>query len=206
MADKKSSPKRYRNFGTIVYPESAPADWQNVLSNFHIPAFVSPLHDKDTTDTGALKKAHYHVMIMYDNVKTLEQANELIKAIGGVGCEVIGAISGYARYLCHLDELDKVKYSVDDVRSFSGADYYYITTLPRDRYKSLNDMFEYLEKNPFDSFSSFVTYCRINNFEWFRLLCDNSTYIVDKFIKSATWDASNVKSKKSSKVPGKASD
>ena len=42
MAEKKSSTGRYRNFATIVYPESAVSDWQEILSSYHVPAFVSP--------------------------------------------------------------------------------------------------------------------------------------------------------------------
>ena len=38
---------RFRNFATVVYPESAPADWLTVLDSLHVPAFVSPLHDAD---------------------------------------------------------------------------------------------------------------------------------------------------------------
>ena len=75
MSEKKSSGAgRTRNYATVVYPESASTDWLEKLSELHVPAFVSPLHDKDVNPTGESKKAHYHVMIMFDGVKTLDQA------------------------------------------------------------------------------------------------------------------------------------
>ena len=52
---------RTRNFATVIYPESAPSDWKEILNQEFIPAFISPLHDRDTNPTGEPKKPHYHV-------------------------------------------------------------------------------------------------------------------------------------------------
>ena len=52
-----------------------------------VQAFVSPLHDSDKKDDGSLKKSHFHVLMMYDGVKTPEQAREIFESFGGVGCE-----------------------------------------------------------------------------------------------------------------------
>lgn len=71
------SNKRYRNFATVVYPDSAPPNWLDILSEHKVPAFVSPLHDSDVNPTGENKKAHFHVMLMFDGVKTLVQAKEV---------------------------------------------------------------------------------------------------------------------------------
>ena len=105
MSEKKSraTDNRKRNFATVVYPESAPENWQEILAGMFVPAFISPLHDKDINPTGEPKKPHYHVVVMNDGKKSIEQAQELFAAIGGVGCEVVQSIRGYARYLCHLD-------------------------------------------------------------------------------------------------------
>ena len=57
MSEKKSIDSRYRNFACVVYPESAPDNWQSILSDHHISAFISPLHDKDIDEiTGRDKK------------------------------------------------------------------------------------------------------------------------------------------------------
>lgn len=37
-----------------VYPDSAPKDWILRLNHWHIPAAISPLHDKDTYDSDKL--------------------------------------------------------------------------------------------------------------------------------------------------------
>ena len=81
--------KRTRVFACTVYPESAPSGWIKSLEEQCIPCFISPLHDRDVDDEGNLKKEHYHVMTMYEGLKTVEQAREVFSMIGGVGCEIV---------------------------------------------------------------------------------------------------------------------
>ena len=109
--------KRTRNFATVVYPtsEKTPENWKDILREQIIPAFISPLHDKDKNTTGEVKKAHYHIIIMFEGVKTIEQAREVFDLIGGVGKEPIKSNRAYVRYLCHLDKPQKAKYSIEDV-------------------------------------------------------------------------------------------
>ena len=55
---KKTSNKgvsRTRNYATVVYPESAPNDWIEVLTQQFVPCFISPLHDKDVNPGGDIK-------------------------------------------------------------------------------------------------------------------------------------------------------
>ena len=108
---------RTRNYATVVYPESAPENWKTLISESKIPVFISPLHDNDFNATGEPKKPHYHVLTMFDTVKTKEQAETFFKTFGGVGCEVVNSTRAYGRYLCHLDNPDKAQYKIDDVIS-----------------------------------------------------------------------------------------
>lgn len=188
MAEKKSSRiSRTRNYATVIYPESAPDNWQDILSEQFIPSFVSPLHDRDINPTGELKKAHYHVIIMFDSVKTIEQAREVFKLIGGVGCEAVKSIRGYARYLCHLDNPEKVQYSQSDVRSMCGADYTGIIGLAIDKYKAIGEMIDFCKDENIVSYSDLLEYSRINHFDWFRVLCDCGTLVMKEYLKSRSW-------------------
>ena len=186
MAERKID-TRTRNFACVVYPESAPKDWQEILSKHFVPAFVSPLHDKDINPTGESKKAHYHVMLMFEGKKSVEQVTEIFKSIGGVGCEKINSIRGYARYLCHLDNPEKVQYSPEHVRSFCGADYNCVIGLATDKYKAIGEMIDYCEENDITSYSELLLYCRQERFDWFRVLCDNGTVVVKEYLKSRAW-------------------
>ena len=184
----KNSTKRTRNYGTVVYPDSAPDGWQDILAQQFIPALISPLHDKDTNpDNDEPKKAHYHVMIMFDSVKTKEQAIEVFNLIGGVGCEVIQSRRGYARYMCHMDNPEKFQYKQDDVRALGGADYIDIIGLVTDKYKAIGEMIDYCKEYNIYSYSDLLEYCRMERFDWFRVLCDNGTVVMKEYLKSRSW-------------------
>ena len=176
-----------RNYATVVYPESAPENWKELLEENFVPAFISPLHDKDENPTGEPKKPHYHVIIMFDNTKVPEQAREIFDLIGGVGCEIVKSLRGYARYLCHLDNPEKFQYSVDDVRCMCGSDYTSVIGLAIDRYKSFQEMVDFCEHYNIVAFDHLVLYSRLHRMDWFRILCDSGTIFMRNYIKSRKW-------------------
>lgn len=178
---------RTRNYATVIYPESAPNDWKERLSDTHVAAFVSPLHDKDVNPDGTRKKAHYHVLIMYENVKTITQAKAIFAEIGGVGCEIVNTIRGYARYLCHLDNPEKTQYDTNDVQSMNGADYLSIISLVTDKYKSLQEIMAYVRDQNLLSYADLLDYCAENRQDWFRVLCDSGTYVISHYIRSLAY-------------------
>ena len=179
--------KRTRNYASVIYPDSAPDGWQEILTQQFVPAFISPLHNQDVNPTGEIKKEHYHVIIMFDSVKTVEQAKDIFSLIGGVGCEIVQSIRGYARYLCHLDNPEKAQYSPDDVISLCGADYHGVIGLPIDKYKAIGEMMDYCEDNKVYSYSQLLRYARRERGDWFRILCDSGTKVIVEFLKSCYW-------------------
>lgn len=185
--EKKSSKGRTRNYATVVYSESAPVDWEDILASHLVPAFISPYHCDDVNPTGEHKKEHYHVIIMFDSVKTAAQAREVFDTIGGVGCEPIKSIRGYARYLCHLDNPEKAQYDVNAVRSLCGADYMETIQLISDRYAAIKEMMFFCKDNHICSYAELLEYCSDEKYDWFRILCDSGTYVMKEYLKSVTW-------------------
>ena len=193
MAKEKTRETRYRNFATVVYPESAPEKWRETLSGQFIPSFISPLHDKDVNPTGEPKKAHYHVMLLFDAPHTMDQAREVFEQIGGVGCEIVKSLRGYARYLCHLDNPEKEQYNPEDVRSLCGADYNHTIGLAIDKYKAIREMMSFCRENNILSYSDLLEYCSEERFDWFRVLCDNGTLVMKEYLKSKLWTVTKTK-------------
>ena len=185
---KSSGAGRTRNYATVVYPESAPDNWKDLLTEFFIPAFISPLHDRDINPGGEPKKPHYHVIIMFDSVKTVDQAKAVFEKIGGVGCEVIASIRGYARYLCHLDNPEKAQYDSEQVSCLCGSDYPGICSLVTDKYKVIEEMIDWCCENNCYSYVALMMYSKSERRDWFRSLCDNSTIVMKEFLKSLKWD------------------
>lgn len=176
---------RERVFATIVYPESAPADWRDIVDSWHVGAFISPLHDKDVSADGTPKKPHHHVMLFFDGKKNFDtQIKPLFDAIGGVGRENIVSVRGYTRYLCHLDNPEKAQYERADVQAFGGLSYDLEIQSPSDEQQTLKDMQEFVRKNMIVSFADFADYCADNNDVWYKLLTDKKTYYFTKYMKS----------------------
>lgn len=179
---------RYRNFATVVYPESAPENWLDILRDLHIPAFISPLHDSDLTDNGKEhKKAHYHVMTMHEGKKSIDQVKEIYKTFSGVGCEVVQSLRGYARYLCHLDDPNKAQYKINQVVSLGGANYTDLIGTMADKMSCITEMVDFINENDIDSFYELVNHSRNFHSEWFDCLMNSGSYFIKEYIKSRTW-------------------
>lgn len=180
---------RTRNFATVVYPESAPDNWKQKLDEMHLAVLISPLHDKDINPNGELKKAHYHVLVMFEGPKDFDtQVKPIFDEIGAVGREMVNSARGYARYLCHLDNPEKTQYNASEVHSMGGADYYAITNLPTDNRKMLAEIMGYIQDNEIYSFAEFIDISRLHHPEWFTLIVNSNGWIVKEFIKSLEWE------------------
>ena len=189
MSNIKTSTNRTRNYACIVYPESAPKNWKELLEAMHIPALISPIHDQDTLPDGTTKKEHYHVIILFGSLKSPKQAKAIFDVIGGVGIEAINCTPAYARYLTHMDNPDKAQYSSKDVIALSGADYEALTYVPTDDLTVIQDMLTYIKHNQIISFSKFVDICRVSNLEWLKILAlKRTSHFFLQYLKSLAWD------------------
>lgn len=180
------SATRTRNFVTIVYPESAPTNWREVLAETCVPAIVSPLHDKDVNPDGEPKKAHWHVMLMFPGVKTIEQVTGVCKKFGGIKPQTVSSVQGQARYLVHKDNPEKAQYNPGEIECFSGADWSEIVKTSRDRYDTLEDIIAFMDERKMFSYYDLVNYCRLNNRQWFEVVCDN-TVLLKGLCQSGEW-------------------
>lgn len=180
---------RNRNYATIVYPDSAPSNWVEILRDMHIPALISPIHNQDVAPDGSLKKEHFHVLIMYTSLKSRQQAQECFQLIGGVGIESVDSLPHYARYLIHLEDSDKAQYNAADVIAVSGADYAAVAHLSDDTTSVMRDIFAYISNNQLTSFAHFIDICAANNDIWFRtLISHNYCNIIINYMKSIQWE------------------
>lgn len=189
-ADAKRAGQRTRNWATIIYPESAPPDWRERLEKCFVPCLISPLHDNDLNPTGEPKKPHYHVLLIFETIKNREQVKEVVDLIGGIGCEKLNSLRGYARYLCHLDNPEKAQYNVDEVSQFGGVDFKQIIELASDLDESAEELLDFCELNQITSFAQIRRYVRVNRPDWAQALRTRSIYI-SMTLKSMSWEIDN---------------
>ncbi len=193
--DQKSTNKketeRNRNFATIVYPDSAPENWRDIIARQCVPCFISPLHDKDKNPTGEPKKPHYHVLYMFDGKKSKKQVEALISQYKGVGCEVVQSARGMARYLCHLDNPEKVRYKEEDVTNIGGTNYLSVIGTSADKYRSIDEMCDFCDRYNISSFYLLSRYAAAHRPDWSRILKDTSTIYMKEWLKSRQWSIDN---------------
>lgn len=95
----------------LVYPESAPADWWEVLKSSHGSFARSPLHAPD----GEESKEHYHVIYKHGTNLNLNGMKRVIPAgIPANGyVELCSHPRNYQRYLVHMDDPEKQQWEGD---------------------------------------------------------------------------------------------
>lgn len=186
-SDKTRGSDRTRNWSIVLYPDSAPDYWRDYLDDLHIEWVESPLHDQDVNaGTGELKKAHWHVLLMFGGVKSYEQVVEVIKPLNCPIPQRCHNAKAMVRYMAHLDNPDKHQYSPSEIRSHGGVD---LAELLRpsssERYTLIREMISFVRDNRVTEFQDLMDYAAAERFDdWFPLLCDSSAYVVGNYIKS----------------------
>ena len=178
---------RTRNWSAVVYPESAPENWREILDELHIAWIESPLHDQDTNADGTPKKAHWHIGLFFEGKQSYEKVQEITDELNAPIPQRMKSAKGFVRYMAHLDNPEKHQYSVSEIRSHGGADVKkYLTATAGDRYVCIREMITFIKENEIIELQDLIDYAMENRYDdWFPLLCDNSCYIISNYIKSA---------------------
>ena len=87
------------------------------LDNLHIKVIISPLHSPDPDpETDIEKKQHYHVMFLYDSLKSKKQASDDFRFCFGNSCTnyivAPSSIPAMLRYFCHLNNPSKERFFI----------------------------------------------------------------------------------------------
>lgn len=180
----KNANNRTRNWTFIVYPESAPENWREILQEQHINFAVSPCHDKDVNPTGELKKAHYHVLLAFDSVKSYSQVLDITTSLNATIPQKVESVVGLIRYFVHIDNPEKYQYDMKDIFVFGAIDIIKPFETANARYEAIGEMLDYIDDNDITEFSDLFKYARLNNQIWFRYLSDNCAYVISQHIKS----------------------
>lgn len=112
--------KRYWAF--VLYPESAPADWRDILQLKGLVCAISPLHDKDLNATGESKKAHYHIILAFGATTTYNNVKNITELLN---CPIpipLESCRGYYRYFTHKDNPEKYQYKESEITTINGFD------------------------------------------------------------------------------------
>lgn len=181
---------RFRSWSFIVYEDSAPSNWRDIIDERHIRWCCSPYHDRDFNADGTPKKPHYHIVLDFDGKKSFEQIKEISDSVNSPMPIHLDSVVGMVRYFTHMDNPEKAQYSASKIESYGGFDVW-DTLKPTysKKYHILAEMTAFIKEHNIKSFTVFSDYCR--DFEtdsWFPILVDCGSYYISQYIKANILD------------------
>lgn len=183
---KSSSDERTRNWTAIVYPDSAPENWREILDDQHIQWAESPLHDLDTNADGELKKAHWHIVLAFEGKKSREQIISILAPLHCPSPQYCHSLTGATRYLVHMDNPEKAQYSVSGIVAHGGFDLAKaLEPTSARRYELIKEMQAWCLDTGCIEFSDLLDHAADQHADdWFPLLCDSAAYVMQAYLRS----------------------
>lgn len=186
--------KRSNKWAFLIYRESAPDNYMEVLEGLHIPFILSPWHDKDIhSDTGEIKKTHKHGALYFESLKSYSQVSELVaeKLHGPAHVEVVMSPKGMYDYFIHAENPDKTPYNIEDIESGAGFELEKFL-LDQNSDNFMNEVIDVIEENNFTEFEDLVRYARENNYLLLGLIVER-TYFFAKYLDSRRYSPNKKK-------------
>lgn len=177
--------KRSNKWAFLIYQESSPKNYLEILESLRVPFVLSPWHDKDiNSETGEIKKSHKHGALYFDSLKSYSQVSELIsdKLNGPSHVEIVLSPKGMFNYFTHADNPDKTLYNVEDIESGCGFEIEKFL-LEQNSDNFMNEVIDIIEENNFTEFEDLVRYARKNNYLLLGLIIER-TYFFAKYLDS----------------------
>lgn len=177
--------KRSNKWAFLIYQESSPENYLEILEGLRVPFVLSPWHDKDiNSETGEIKKSHKHGALYFDSLKSYSQVSELIsdKLNGPSHVEIVLSPKGMFNYFTHADNPDKTLYNVEDIESGCGFEIDKFL-LEQNSDNFMNEVIDIIEENNFTEFEDLVCYARKNNYLLLGLIIER-TYFFAKYLDS----------------------
>lgn len=173
-----------RNWAFVLYPESAPENWRELLQQSGLPAVISPFHDKDKDPTGEAKKAHYHIILTYPGPTTYNAVKSFTDRLNQPIPQPLESVQGYYRYLTHEDNPDKYQYDKSDIVPVNGFDIHdYIEMSKTEAMKIIKDIQQVIITVDIREYSDLLDYLLEVNQEWWQVAV-NHTMMLNAYLKS----------------------
>lgn len=188
--------QRYRSYNWIMYTESLPPDWMDILDSLHVP-IICAVHGKDrwtesderknpNHKAGELKKEHIHGMALFEGKKSAKQMLEMLAPLGVVYVEPTHNVQSFTRYMLHMDNPEKAQYEKDCMFTFGGAVADFSRTIPQSEIQAImSEICDFIRENNVIEFFELWCYARDNEPDWFTVLNNGKAYVVSQAIKSS---------------------
>lgn len=176
--------KRSTKWAFIIYKESTPRNYIEILENLHIPYILSPWHDKDINmQTGEFKKSHKHGALFFESLKSYSQVSELLveNLNSPSHIEVVMSPKGMYDYFIHASNPDKTEYNIEEIES--GCGFNLEKFLVNNKEEFSTQVIDLIEEHDFMEFNNLVKFARDENPLLLGLIIDK-TYFFAKYLDS----------------------
>lgn len=176
--------KRSSKWAFLIYKESAPNNYDQILDGIHVPYMLSPWHDKDIDQkTGEVKKAHKHGVLYFERLKSYSQVVEILKPLKGPEhIEVVHSVKGMFDYFTHADSPSKAPYNIDDIEYGCGFDLGGFLA-SQNREGQINEILNIIDLNNINEFKDLVTIVRQEDVGLLEIL-STKTFFFTKYLDS----------------------
>lgn len=186
--------KRSNKWAFLLYQDSAPENYLDILEEMHIPFVLSPWHDKDIDkETGEFKKAHKHGALFFESLKSYSQVSELLtkKLNTPAHVEIVMSPKGMYDYFTHAENPDKTLYNIEEIESGCGFELDKFL-IEHNSGLFLETVIDVITENDFTEFEDLVRYARFNDNSLLGLIIER-TYFFTKFLDSRRYNPQNNK-------------
>lgn len=179
----KNTKERYWTF--IVYPESAPENWKEILQQTGVQWAISPLHDKDKNPDGEIKKAHYHIVGFWKGPTSYERVYDITQELNSPIPQRIMSPIGAIRYLTHKDNPEKYQYDEKEIQCINGLDLGDINGLTKTMVEDLKRAIVHLARDlKITEYSSMYDWLDENDMRDMMDVFSNHTMFFNAYFKS----------------------
>lgn len=174
----KNSRIQGKTWTFLIYPDSAPDDWDLIFEDLHVSGAYSMVHDPDK-DGG---KPHIHAILEFGSNMGIETVKRLIEPFHSPTPFLVYDKPRMYRYLSHLDEKDKKHYDPNDVTYFNVPYWEYINTQGGIS-DTMNDICDWINKNECSSFKELYNHALFtNNLNWMSFISTH-VFFFNSFLK-----------------------
>ena len=182
MAKKE---QRSNKWAFILYKDSCPINYLEVLEEMMIPFILSPWHDKDINkSTGKLNKPHKHGALFFESLKSYSQVSILLseKLNTPSHIEMIHSPTGMLNYFTHASNPEKTLYDTEKIEYGAGFKIDKFLT-EQDSDRVIADIINIIEEQDFKEFKDLVNYMKNTNNTLLNIVADK-TYFFSKYLDS----------------------
>jgi len=186
VTQTKKVGNKKRNWAFVIYPESLPEDWLDILKMSGLPIAISPLHDKDLNADGTPKKPHYHVIAVYGSPTTFNNVKTLTDRLNAPIPIALDQVRGMYRYLTHKDNPEKYQYDEKDIQNLNGFSILDFCELTKNEVNKIKRaLLAIIREHQFTEYRAFMDYVDLNLSDNEFDVASNHTFFFDKYLTSS---------------------